>query len=72
MAEQEVETVFRCLRWPGTKGEPVCPGCGCRICYTERAVVTVDPDRGVTEPHNTELAGEGEPILPETQSITNP
>ena len=31
MPEPEVETVFRRLRWPGTDGEPVCPGCGCGL-----------------------------------------
>ena len=36
MSEPEVETVFRRLRWPGTDGEPVCPGCGCGTCYASR------------------------------------
>jgi transposase-like protein len=36
MSEPEVETVFRRLRWPGTEGEPVCPGCGCGTCYASR------------------------------------
>ena len=36
MSEQEVETVFRRLRWLGTDGEPVCPGCGCMVCYGSR------------------------------------
>lgn len=36
MAEQEVEIVFQRLRWPGTEGEPVCPGCGCGTCYASR------------------------------------
>jgi transposase-like protein len=25
--------VFLRLRWPSTDGKPVCPGCGCSICY---------------------------------------
>jgi hypothetical protein len=25
--------VFTRLRWPRTDGKPVCPGCGCEICY---------------------------------------
>jgi len=33
MSESEVENMFRRLRWPETDGEPVCPGCGCIICY---------------------------------------
>jgi transposase-like protein len=36
MSEPQVETVFRRLRWPGTEGEPVCPGCGCGTCYGSR------------------------------------
>jgi transposase-like protein len=31
MSESGVENVFRTLRWPD--GKPVCPGCGCTICY---------------------------------------
>jgi transposase-like protein len=33
MSELGVENVFLRLRWPGTDGKPVCPGCGCTICY---------------------------------------
>ncbi len=33
MSETEVDTVFLRLRWPETDGKPICPGCGCVICY---------------------------------------
>jgi hypothetical protein len=33
MSERGVENVFRRLRWPQTDGKPVCPSCGCQICY---------------------------------------
>src|SRR5258708_6899383 len=33
MSDRGVENVFLRLRWPGTDGKPVCPGCGCTICY---------------------------------------
>ena len=33
MSERGVENVFLRLRWPSTDGKPVCPGCGCTICY---------------------------------------
>jgi transposase-like protein len=33
MSENEVDTVFLRLRWPETDGKPICPGCGCIICY---------------------------------------
>jgi hypothetical protein len=33
MSDQGVENVFLRLRWPETDGKPVCPGCGCPICY---------------------------------------
>jgi transposase-like protein len=36
MSDREVENVFLRLRWPTTDGEPVCPGCGCMICYACR------------------------------------
>lgn len=36
MTDQEVEITFQRLRWPGTNGEPVCPGCGCGTCYASR------------------------------------
>jgi hypothetical protein len=34
--DREVEHVFLRLRWPTTEGKPVCPGCGCMICYVCR------------------------------------
>ena len=33
MSDGEVETVFLRLRWPETDGKPVCPDCGCTVCY---------------------------------------
>jgi hypothetical protein len=36
MSEQGVENVFLRLRWPETDGRPVCPTCGCLICYAAR------------------------------------
>jgi hypothetical protein len=33
MSESGVTNVFLRLRWPETDGKPVCPGCGCMICY---------------------------------------
>lgn len=33
MSAREVEDVFLRLRWPETDGKPICPGCGCQICY---------------------------------------
>ena len=36
MSDRGVENVFLRLRWPETDGKPVCPGCGCRICYACR------------------------------------
>ncbi len=33
MSDREVEDVFLRLRWPETDGKPICPGCGCQICY---------------------------------------
>jgi transposase-like protein len=33
MSDQGAENVFARLRWPETDGKPVCPGCGCQICY---------------------------------------
>lgn len=33
MSDHGVENVFLRLRWPETDGKPVCPGCGCTICY---------------------------------------
>jgi Transposase zinc-ribbon domain len=36
MSERGVENVFLRLRWPETDGKPVCPHCGCTICYACR------------------------------------
>ena len=33
LSDEQVLDVFARLRWPETAGEPVCPGCGCTICY---------------------------------------
>ncbi|MFL5253882.1 MAG: IS1595 family transposase [Rhodopila sp.] len=33
MSERGAENVFARLRWPQTDGKPVCPRCGCQICY---------------------------------------
>ena len=33
MSDSGVENVFLRLRWPATDGKPVCPDCGCTICY---------------------------------------
>src|ERR1700730_14966015 len=33
MSDSEAEHLFLRLRWPQTGGEPLCPRCGCRICY---------------------------------------
>jgi transposase-like protein len=33
MSERGAENVFVRLRWPQTDGKPVCPHCGCQICY---------------------------------------
>src|SRR3954453_18060971 len=33
MSDSGVVNVFLRLRWPETDGQPVCPGCGCMICY---------------------------------------
>ena len=38
MSDRGVENVFLRLRWPETDGKPVCPGCGCTICYACRAI----------------------------------
>jgi transposase-like protein len=34
MTEDETRTTFRALRWAATDGEPVCPSCGCVVCYS--------------------------------------
>ena len=36
MSDRGVENVFLRLRWPETDGKPVCPDCGCTICYACR------------------------------------
>jgi len=36
MSDTGVENVFLRLRWPETDGKPVCPDCGCAICYACR------------------------------------
>ncbi len=36
MGDGEAETVFAAIRWPGTKGEPICPHCGALRPYTGR------------------------------------
>ena len=33
MTEDEARATFRALRWAATDGEPVCPTCGCVVCY---------------------------------------
>jgi transposase-like protein len=33
MSDSEAENLFLRLRWPQTGGKPLCPRCGCRICY---------------------------------------
>ena len=33
MSDSGVTNVFLRLRWPETDGKPVCPRCGCVICY---------------------------------------
>ena len=33
MSDRGAENVFLRLRWPQTDGKPVCPNCGCQICY---------------------------------------
>ena len=33
MSDRGAENVFARVRWPRTDGKPVCPGCGCEICY---------------------------------------
>jgi len=36
MSDSGVENVLLRLRWPETDGKPVCPDCGCTICYACR------------------------------------
>jgi len=33
MSDRGAENVFLRLRWPETDGKPVCPNCGCQVCY---------------------------------------
>jgi hypothetical protein len=33
MSDSDAESFFLRLRWPQTGGKPLCPRCGCRICY---------------------------------------
>ena len=33
MTEAQAEVAFAAIRWSQTAGRPVCPGCGCTICY---------------------------------------
>src|SRR3954462_4961552 len=33
MSDRGAENVFLRLRWPETDGKPLCPRCGCQICY---------------------------------------
>jgi transposase-like protein len=33
MSNRGADNVFLRLRWPQTDGQPVCPNCGCQICY---------------------------------------
>ena len=40
MSDRGAENVFLRLRWPQTDGKPVCPGCGCKICYDCRRSAT--------------------------------
>ena len=36
LSDADVEDVFLRLRWPDTGGKPLCPDCGCAICYACR------------------------------------
>lgn len=36
MSDEEAEQTFMAVRWPDTKGEPVCPKCGCLDSYRFR------------------------------------
>ena len=36
MSDTDAETLFASIRWPDTKGEPVCPHCGCLKPYQDR------------------------------------
>jgi transposase-like protein len=33
LTDAEAEATFAAIRWPETAGRPICPGCGCTICY---------------------------------------
>jgi transposase-like protein len=36
MSDEEAREAFRLIRWSDTKGDPVCPRCGCFALYTYR------------------------------------
>jgi hypothetical protein len=36
MSDEEAHAAFKMIRWSDTKGEPVCPRCGCFALYTYR------------------------------------
>src|SRR5271154_2391330 len=36
MSDTDAETLFASIRWPDSKGEPVCPHCGCFKPYQDR------------------------------------
>ena len=36
MSDEEAEQTFMAVRWADTKGEPVCPKCGCLEVYRFR------------------------------------
>lgn len=33
LSEEEAFTIFARLRWPDTRGQPICPHCDCDACY---------------------------------------
>jgi len=33
LSDAAAEDIFRAIRWTATEGKPVCPHCGCGICY---------------------------------------
>jgi hypothetical protein len=61
MPDRGVENVFLRPRWPETDGKPVCPGCGCTICYPCRrseqpqAFTGTDPDAACSLLPGTDL-----------------
>jgi hypothetical protein len=48
MSDSGVENLFLRLRWPKTDGKPVCPSCGCMICYACRRPSAMAP-QGVSQ-----------------------